>query len=71
MARVQWLYANGSCWLPLDRIAQRDIEVLWKRNASYWIRCPSLSKTDSIYVDISEMVMIYNGYAYTIARSMK
>lgn len=70
MACVQWVYANGSCWVPLDKIAQGDIEILWSRNASYWIRCPSLSMTGSVYVDISEMVMLFDGYAYAIARSI-
>lgn len=70
MASIQWAYANGSCWVPLDQNAQSDIEALWKRNASYWIRCTSLSRTSPVYVDISQMVMLCDGIAYTIVRSI-
>ncbi|KAI7890170.1 uncharacterized protein EV154DRAFT_422575 [Mucor mucedo] len=67
MACVQWVYANGSCWVALDRTAQSDIEALWSVNSSHWIRCPSVSKS-AVYVDVEKMVMLCNGYQYTIAR---
>lgn len=68
MACVQWVYANGSCWVAVDKIAQKQIECLWNTNGSDYITCTSLSPTGVVYVDIPQMVMLYNGYAYTIAR---
>ncbi|GAA5807851.1 hypothetical protein MFLAVUS_001230 [Mucor flavus] len=67
MACIQWVYANGSCWVALDRVAQSDIECLWSRNNSHWIRFPSVSK-GAVYVDFQKMEMLCNGYSYTIAR---
>lgn len=68
MTCIQWVYANGSCWIALDKNAQSDIESLWSRNASYWIRCSSLSRTSPVYVDVQQMVLLCDGISYTIAR---
>jgi hypothetical protein len=62
----QWVYYNGSFWVPLDMVAQYDIEALWSRNAADWIN--STTFPSPVYVDISEMVLIHNTYTYTIAR---
>jgi hypothetical protein len=62
----QWVYANGSCWVPLDMAAQSDIEELWSRNAANWIN--STTFPSAVYVNISEMILIHNIDAYTIAR---
>jgi hypothetical protein len=61
----QWVYTNGSEWFPLDMAAQRNIEALWSRNATYWINSTMFPYA---YVDISQMVLIYGNYSYTIAR---
>jgi hypothetical protein len=67
MTCIQRVYANGSYWVALDRTAQSDIETLWSINSSYWILCPSVFK-NAVYVDVKKMVMLCNGYSYTIAR---
>lgn len=66
MASIQWVYANGSQWVALDKSAQFSIEQLWNRNSSNWITCNTF-KT-AAYVDFSQMAIICNGYAYTILR---
>jgi hypothetical protein len=63
---VQWVYANGSYWVTLDRNAQTQIETLWSRDASSWI--DSTSFRGPVYVDTSEMVLMYGGLSYVIAR---
>jgi hypothetical protein len=66
MASIQWVYANGSQWVVLDKSAQFSIEQLWSRNSSSWIRCNTFSA--AVYVDVSQMALICNGYSYTILR---
>lgn len=66
MPSVQWVYANGCNWIVLDSIAQSQIECLWAQNGSSWIQ--SRSFTSPIYVDISQMVLMCDGTAYSIAR---
>lgn len=63
---VQWVYANGHLWITLDIQAQRQIEVLWARDGANWIS--SNSFRSPVYVDTSEMVLMVDGIAYTIAR---
>lgn len=63
---VQWVYATGSSWVTLDQSAQSQIETLWKRDASNWIN--SSSFRGPVYVDTSEMILMYAGYSYAIAR---
>ncbi|KAI9362745.1 hypothetical protein BD770DRAFT_381687 [Pilaira anomala] len=63
---VQWVYANGSTWVTLDVNAQYQIETLWTRDASSWI--DSASFRGPVYVDTSEMVLMFGGLSYTIAR---
>lgn len=66
MAAIQWVYANGSNWVVLDKDTQCNIEMLWKNNASNWVS--SQSFREPVYVDISQMALICNNYAYSIAR---
>lgn len=63
---VQWVYANGSSWITLDKYAQSQIETLWSRDASSWIDSPSFR--GPVYVDTSEMVLMVDGLQYVIAR---
>jgi hypothetical protein len=63
---IQWVYATGSSWVTLDQSAQSQIETLWKRDASSWIK--SSSFRGAVYVDTSEMILMSDGYSYTIAR---
>jgi hypothetical protein len=65
----QWVYANGSFWVPLDMAAQSDIEALWFRNVSNWIY--STTFQSPVYIDISQMILLHNNYPYTIARIMR
>lgn len=66
MSSIQWVYANGSNWVVLDRDTQRVIETLWRNNASSWV--PSNCFSAPVYVDISQMALICNNFAYSIAR---
>jgi hypothetical protein len=66
--RVQWVYANGSMWVPLDARAQSQIEQLWSTNSSYWVQSDSHNFRGPIYVDIANMCLVHNGIAYSIAR---
>ncbi|CAO3621554.1 unnamed protein product [Mucor hiemalis] len=63
---VQWVYANGSLWITLDLQAQKQIEILWSRDAANWIS--SKSFRSPVYVDTSEMVLMCDGLSYVIAR---
>lgn len=63
---IQWVYANGSQWVPLDSKAQNKIEMLWSSNYSTWIDCRAFHTV--VYVDLDQMALICNGYSYTIAR---
>jgi hypothetical protein len=64
---VQWVYANGCSWIELDRFAQKHIEALWDHNSSAWVSCQAFP-TSAVYVDVAQMALFCNGYAYTIAR---
>jgi hypothetical protein len=66
MVSVQWVYANGSSWVTLDRSAQTQIETLWSRDASNWINSSSFQ--GPVYVDTSEMLLMCAGLSYAIAR---
>ncbi|GAN09434.1 hypothetical protein MAM1_0267d08961 [Mucor ambiguus] len=63
---VQWVYANGSTWVTLDLSAQYQIESLWSRDASSWINSDSFR--GPVYVDTSEMVLMFGGLSYVICR---
>jgi hypothetical protein len=65
----QWVYANGSYWVPLDIRAQRNIEALWSRNAANWIYTTIFPSP--VYVDISQMVLIHGDFSYAIARTSR
>lgn len=67
MGSVQWVYANGCNWVTLDANSQRYIEALWSKNSSDWISCQTFAAS-AVYIDMSQMALICNGYAYTIAR---
>jgi hypothetical protein len=62
----QWVYSNGSEWVELDQVTQSSIETLWSNSGADWI--PSGLFSGAVYVNISEMIMIYNHFSYTIAR---
>jgi hypothetical protein len=69
MASVQWLYANGSQWVALDKSSQSTIEQLWSRNSSSWINCNTFRT--AVYVDVPQMTLTCNGYSYTIFRQLR
>jgi hypothetical protein len=62
----QWVYSNGSEWVELDQVTQSSIETLWSNSGADWI--PSGLFSGAVYVSISEMIMIYDHFSYTIAR---
>lgn len=62
----QWVYANGSQWLTLDLTTQRHLGLLWRNNAASWISSQSFHAP--VYADVSMMVLLCNGYQYSIAR---
>ncbi|KAG2196752.1 hypothetical protein INT47_009643 [Mucor saturninus] len=66
MAAVQWVYANGSNWVPLDVTTQQLIEQLWFNNRSAWIDCRTFS--GRAYVDFDAMQICFNSLEYTFAR---
>ncbi|KAF1803554.1 hypothetical protein FB192DRAFT_1368664 [Mucor lusitanicus] len=63
---IEWVYASGSNWVRFDTASQHIIETLWARDAATWFN--SQSFRGPVYVDTSEMVVMYGSYAYTIAR---
>lgn len=63
---IKWLYSCGQNWVCLDPQSQTQIEQLWSYNQASWINSESFS--GPIYVDTSLMTLIYNGYAYSLAR---
>lgn len=63
---AQWVYANGSQWLTLDLTTQMHLEALWRNNAASWISSQSFH--GPVYADLSMMVLVCNGYQYSIAR---
>lgn len=63
---IQWVYATGSSWITLDQAAQIQIESLWKHDASNWV--VSSWFQGPVYVNTSEMVLMFAGYSYAIAR---
>lgn len=63
---IQWLYSSGQNWVYLDSNSQKQIEQLWSYNRASWINSESFK--GPIYVDTSLMTLIYNGYAYSLAR---
>jgi hypothetical protein len=66
MAAIQWVYANGCNWVTLDALAQSHIESLWSSCGSSWIQTRSFRSP--VYIDISQMLLMCNGTAYSIAR---
>lgn len=66
MAAVQWVYSSGQSWLSLDRQAQSQIEKLWSMDQANWILSDAFS--GPVYVDTTQMLLMYEGYSYTIAR---
>ena len=67
-ASVEWVYNAGSAWTPLDQYTQTSIEALWSRNAASWIQnCPSFGGA-SVFIDTTRLILMWSGYAYTIAR---
>lgn len=63
---AEWVYASGSAWISFDPETQKVIESLWTRDQATWIN--SQSFRGPVYVDTSEMVIMYGSYSYTIAR---
>jgi hypothetical protein len=63
---VEWVYATGSAWVSFDSATQVMIETLWTREAATWIN--SQTFRGPVYIDTSEMVVMYGSYSYTIAR---
>ncbi|KAI8647474.1 hypothetical protein BD408DRAFT_378873 [Parasitella parasitica] len=63
---VEWVYASGSNWVRFDVESQQIIEKLWLRDAATWFN--SQSFRGPVYVDTSEMLVMYGSTAYTIAR---
>lgn len=66
---ANWVYSSGSAWISFDPATQMVIETLWKRNQAAWINCPLFH--GSIYIDTTDMLMLYSSFTFTIARSTK
>lgn len=66
MATVQWVYSSGQNWVSLDRKAQSQIEKLWSMDQANWVISESFP--GPVYVDTTQMLLLYEGYSYTIAR---
>lgn len=63
---AEWVYASGSAWIAFDAETQRVIETLWANDQATWINSPSFP--GPVFVDTSEMIIMYESYSYTIAR---
>lgn len=63
---IEWVYASGSAWVSFDSVSQRLIEDLWVRDASTWINSKSFE--GPVFVDMTDMVLLYRCFSYTIAR---
>ncbi|KAI9469898.1 MAG: hypothetical protein EXX96DRAFT_587890 [Benjaminiella poitrasii] len=64
---VEWLYANGSSWISFDTACQATIELMWTRGGlSNWMNCQYFE--GPIYVDTTDMVILYGSFMYTIVR---
>ncbi|KAI8878265.1 hypothetical protein K501DRAFT_287962 [Backusella circina FSU 941] len=63
---VDWVYASGSSWVSFDKDSQQQIETLWRNNGSTWIISPCFQ--GPVFVDTSEMFLMYGSFSYTIAR---
>ncbi|KAF7730657.1 hypothetical protein EC973_001606 [Apophysomyces ossiformis] len=68
MSTIRWVYASGSQWVVFDTESQQHLEVLWSRESASWITSRSFGNQD-VYVDTSEMLLMYGGYTYPIART--
>lgn len=66
MVNVQWVYSSGQKWVSLDNQAQVQIEKLWTRDQANWVISDAFS--GPVYVDTSQMILLYEGFSYTIAR---
>ncbi|ORX62999.1 hypothetical protein DM01DRAFT_1331096 [Hesseltinella vesiculosa] len=64
---AEWVYAMGSSWNRYDSSTIKQIEYLWMRNASGWIKSKSFH-SDFIYIDTNDLSMTYGSYTYVIAR---
>ncbi|KAI7907287.1 uncharacterized protein BX663DRAFT_495421 [Cokeromyces recurvatus] len=64
---AEWIYANGSSWVSFDPTCQTMIESLWTRGGlSNWINCQSFE--GPIFIDTTDMIILYNSFMYTIVR---
>lgn len=66
MVHVQWVYSSGQKWVSLDSQAQAQIEKLWSMDQANWVISDAFC--GPVYVDTSQMILVYEGYSYTIAR---
>ncbi|KAI8997109.1 hypothetical protein BDB01DRAFT_713833 [Pilobolus umbonatus] len=66
MSSVEWYFADGSCWIALDTLAQLHIENLWWRNYSTWVQCKHFKSP--VYVDISQLILFYKDKPFYLTR---
>lgn len=66
MGAIQWVYSSGQKWVSLDTQAQSQIEKLWNNDQANWVTSDSFS--GPVFVDTTQMLLVYEGYSYTIAR---
>lgn len=67
---VEWVYSAGTSWAPLDQYTQSMIEALFSRNAASWVHSSPSFGNQPVFIDTAELILMYSGCAYTIARRM-
>jgi hypothetical protein len=61
-----WIFANGEFWAVFDSKTQNFIEELWEGNKSGYVSSGMFA--NPVYIDIHHMVLLHEGFQYTIVR---
>lgn len=66
---IAWMIAIGSTWQPLEITASIEAERIWNhQGGGEYVRSNLFSIGSLVFINIPEMMITYDGLAYTIAR---
>jgi hypothetical protein len=68
--RVQWLLAAGAEWVPLDPVANQQIEQWWFNHTRGYLRIRAFGGSP-VYVDAANLTVRYGSLDYRIARQLQ
>jgi hypothetical protein len=68
--RVQWLLAAGAEWVPLDPVANQQIEQWWFNHTRGYLRIQAFGGYP-VYVDAANLTVRYGSLDYRIARQLQ